>query len=88
MRNIKLSNITGGEIVRQIYEIRKLQDMIIGRSQGNFDILSPYVQTFSDGSDSFILVFGTWKERSISKLNFFRTVFLNDTYKSVVLYKY
>ena len=57
MRIMSLSNSIWGESIRILYEIRR--DMVMGRSQGILDeILSPYVQVFSEGSVSFIILLG------------------------------
>ena len=55
MRNMSLSNIIWGEIIRILYEIRR--DMVMRRSQRILDeIVSPYSQVFSEGSVSIILL--------------------------------
>ena len=79
MRIMSLSNIIWGEIIRILYEIRR--DMVMRRSQRILDeILSPYLQVFSERSVSFIILLGDKSKRFILKFNLFILAFQNGAY--------
>lgn len=85
MRNMSLSNIIWGEIIRILYEIRR--DMVMRRSQRILDeILSPYSQVFSEGSVSIILL-GDRVKDSFWNLICSYWLFRMEHIKSVVSYR-
>ena len=86
MRIMSLSNSIWGESIRILYEIRR--DMVMGRSQGILDeILSPYVQVFSEGSVSFIILLGDRAKDSFWNLICSYWLFRIEQIKSVVSYR-